>query len=277
MMTTRSLFFVLALSSAAAEAQPGSLDASFGIGGRVIDNATAFGADDARAVAVQTDGRVLVAGTSGSEDAQDFIVARYLANGTPDPDFGSAGQVLTSISAGNDIACALAVQPDGRIVAAGYTYRPEGLSFAMVRYETDGTLDDQFGLNGFVVTALNDGVTMQALAIALQGDRIILAGGGIAGFAMVRYTSAGDIDDTFGTDGLATCSFTAGNDLANGIAFQQDGRIILAGYSSGNADSIAVARFSSEGVLDAGFGTNGRARAAGAGGSAIGRALVVDA
>lgn len=258
-------------------AQAGALDPGFAIGGRSTTNVLAGAYDEAWAVALQPDGGVLIAGTSGFEDMQDLALVRLLANGQLDMDFGDNGRVLTSVAPGNDVARAVAVRPDGSIVIAGYASRPEGLCFVLAAYQSNGDPVQDFGSNGVVVTDLAGGATLQGMALALQGDHILLAGGGNAGFAVVRYDASGAVDPTFGTDGLATCSFTGGNDLAAGIGFQSDGRIVCAGYSSGNADSIAVARFSVDGLLDASFGVNGRARAAITSGGTIGRGLAIDA
>src|SRR5205823_5199649 len=128
----------------------GSLDTTFGSGGTVTTN---FGPgatyDDADGVAIQSDGKIVVAGTcnrGGSDNV--FAVARYNADGSLDSTFGSGGTVTTDFGLGgsDDSAYAVALQPDGKIVAAGATYLG-GVpgDFALARYNPDGTLDSTFG------------------------------------------------------------------------------------------------------------------------------------
>ena len=124
----------------------GALDASFSGDGKVTTDVTA-GNDPGQAVAVQSDGKVLVAGfgtlTGGS---QDFTLVRYNADGTPDSGFGTSGQVTTDFDSGADAAFGVAVQSDGKIVVAGFaTVTGSGKDFALARYNDDGTLDDTFG------------------------------------------------------------------------------------------------------------------------------------
>src|SRR5439155_8699659 len=135
----------------------GSVDLTFGSGGRVV---TDFGGDDtAFALAVQPDGKIVVAGVSTGGGTMDFALARYDSDGALDTTFGSGGRVVTDLggnggNGGNDEAFALVVQPDGRLVAAGASTAAGSLDFdfALARYNTDGTLDATFGTAGQVVT-----------------------------------------------------------------------------------------------------------------------------
>lgn len=245
-------------------AQPGSLDVTFsGDGIQTTDVGGGATYDQAYAVAVQPDGAILVAGTSGYESAWDFGVVRYLMDGTPDQAFGNGGRVTAPVGLGDDVARAVVVRPDGRILLGGYTYTDQGIAFALVRLNADGSLDQGFGTDGHVITVTPVDVTLQARTMALQPDgRIILAGGGSAGFAIMRYTESGIPDSTFDDDGLVTIHFSNGNDQCTALAVQPDSRILLVGYSNGlQSDSVAMARLEPDGTLDDTFGNGGIVRA----------------
>ncbi len=267
MIKTLPFCLVLLFCSPNAWAQVGTLDPSFGTGGLVTTDVGSGTYDDAYAVLLQPDGKIIAAGTSGYEDAQDLAVVRYMPDGTLDPEFGTDGKTTVSVAYGNDIATCLALQADGKIIVGGYSYLVD-ISFVLTRLNADGTLDTGFGANGLVNTAI-DGNTSIGKGLAVQADgKILFAGGGFGGFALVRYDSDGTLDASFGTDGLALCPFAGSSAQANAIAVQSDGLIVLAGYaSSKGGDSIAVARFDTAGVLDPAFGTDGKVQAAWPGGS----------
>src|SRR5581483_4459314 len=130
----------------------GTLDPSFAAGGvRTFDLAGGF--ERARAVALDGDGRIVLAGFSRVTSGEDFAVARLLADGTPDATFGTGGVVITSIGPFDDRAAGVVVQPDGRIIAAGYTKSTANRDVALVRYESDGRLDATFGAGGIAIAA----------------------------------------------------------------------------------------------------------------------------
>ena len=186
----------------------GVLDPTFGTGGSVT---TDFGGSDvANAVALQTDGKIVVAGTSSG----NFAVARYTADGVLDATFGTGGLVTTDFG-GDELANAVAIQPDGRIVAAGWNVLagfpnfPD--NFVLARYTTDGVLDPTFGSGGRVTTDFG-GRYDRAHAMAIYPDgRIIVVGesfssfgGNSSDYSLARYTASGTLDPTFGSGGLVT-------------------------------------------------------------------------
>ncbi|MFC8450639.1 calcium-binding protein [Kitasatospora sp. NPDC057223] len=221
-------------------AADGSLDTGFGTGGRVTTDFSG-GADQARAVAVQPDGRIVAAGYTGNSVGDyDFALARYTANGSPDTGFDGDGKVTTSFG-GVEFGHAVAVQPDGRIVAAGYT----GGDFALARYNTNGSLDGGFGTGGRVTTDF--GRSEVAYAVAVQSDgRIVVAGDTVAvdlsDFALARYNVNGSLDTGFSGDGRVTTDFNGGLDHGLATAVQSDGRILAAGYG-GPGHDFALARY----------------------------------
>ena len=166
----------------------GSLDAGFGTGGKVL-TAVGSGSDDANAVALQSDGKIVVAGYSFNGANNDFALVRYNTDGSLDTSFDGDGKVITAIGTTSDAATAVAIQSDGKIVAAGVG----GNTFALVRYNTDGSLDMSFGTGGKVTTAIGSGDIAHAVAIQSDG-KIVAAGYSYNGdavstvdFALVRY------------------------------------------------------------------------------------------
>jgi len=249
--------FVALGGPAIALAAPGDLDPSFGTAGTVI---TSFGGTDvASAVAIQPDGKLVVAGRTNIAGNTVFALARYNATGGLDPAFGTGGLVTTDFGS-TDQAFAVALQGDGKIVTAGR----RGSDVIVARYNADGTQDTLFGATntpGRVVT--NFGATEQALAVVLQPDgKIVVAGrtnkpapNGNFDFALARYEAAGTLDLTFGTLGLVTTDFGGSVDRAFAMALQPDGKLVVVGDSDAN---FALARYNSDGSLDGGFGAGGK-------------------
>ncbi len=180
--------------------------------------------------------------------------------GDLDPNFGADGMVTTDVGPDVDSADAIAIQPDGKILAAGEI--AYGAAFGLVRYNPNGTLDATFGDAGIVAT---DIAPSGAYAIALQADgKIVVAGGGRR-FALVRYTPDGTLDPTFDGDGVVTTNFNPYYDLAYAVAIQADGKIVAAGVSSIESRTFIQttprplsARYNTDGNLDTSFGGDGR-------------------
>src|SRR5262245_25334602 len=151
------------------EVPAGSLDTAFGVGGlATVSFTTSPFTDQGMAVALQADGKVVVAGTV----ANNFGVARFNADGSLDTSFGSGGLVVTDIAGGNDLCQGVVIQADGKIVVAGGAANgATGTDFALVRYNPDGSLDSSFGSGGIVVTPFGTtGSFDMANAVALQAD-----------------------------------------------------------------------------------------------------------
>ena len=232
----------------------GSGDASF-----VIDppytESLSFGA-----VALQADGKIVVAGHeyNYATDDGDFFVARHNPDGSRDNTFSGDGIVTIDFGGHDDRAKALVVEPDGKIVVAGYSVELDtedapSRDFALARYKPDGTLDPTFSGDGKRTT---DFAEDTARDIALQPDGKIVVGGSASGdIAVARYDSDGSPDSSFSGDGKVTAGFTgAPGDPGGGIAIQPDGKIVAAGGTSGD---FALARFDPNGSPDATFGGDG--------------------
>jgi len=242
----------------------GSKDSGFGTGGIVI-TPIGSGDDFAYAVAVQPDGKIVVAGSSkDSYNKNVFAVVRYNADGTLDSTFLGGGKVTLAIGSTDDVAYGVAVQSDGKIVAAGSSFKGSGYDFALVRYNTDGTPDSLFGTGGIVTTAIGSSYDV-ARAVAIQPDQKIVAVGysdsGATGydFAAVRYNTDGTLDSGFGSGGMATISIGTTYDYGWAAAIQSNGKIVEAGgynHASGNF-RFALARYDTNGMPDSLFGTAG--------------------
>jgi len=244
----------------------GSLDTAFGSNGKVT---TDFGStsDHAWSVAVQTDGKIVVAGYSDQGDTDyDFALVRYHTDGSPDDTFGTGGKVTTDFGFSYDRAVAVAVDPDGKIVVAGYSDQEDtGHDFALARYNGDGSLDTTFGTDGLVTTDFGS-ATDDAWAVAVQADRKIVAAGfsGQDGtghdFALARYNTDGSLDTAFDADGRVTTDFGSSRDYAYGIALQEDGKIVAVGFSDqgGTGDDFALARYNTDGSPDTAFDADGK-------------------
>src|SRR6185437_7247106 len=226
---------------------------SFGAGGTVTTDIRGTDSSDAAwSVALQPDGKLVVAGSTAGPSGDAFALARYTPTGALDTTFGSSGRVITGFGGDQDWAQAVAVQADGKIVAAGKTGHQccgGTFDFALARYTAGGTLDTTFGTGGKVTTDFA-GSTDNAHALVIQADGKILAGGerlpgGNASgasfdFALARYQPGGALDPAFGAGGLVTTDFPGHNDHAYALALQQDGRVVAAGDSS---PDFALARY----------------------------------
>jgi uncharacterized delta-60 repeat protein len=247
----------------------GSLDPAFGDGGKVSTEFTSQ-ADWANDMALQPDGGIVVAGTAGFNR---FAVARYLPDGTLDPTFSGDGKVMTDFTLGlrEESAEAVAIQPDGRIVAAGFSYKNR-FRFAVARYLPDGTLDPTFSGDGRAVATFTAGDLGQAVAVQPNG-KIVVGGMGTGGrTALARYLPDGTLDPAFSGDGKLTTTFGPGIASANDLAIQPDGMIVAAGEAgspyfvisrtaasfSAGGGRVAVARYRPNGKLDASFSGDGK-------------------
>lgn len=240
----------------------GDLDPTFGDGGIAIEE-TDFGtSDQAEAVAVQSDGKIVVAGFNSFGLDATFGVYRFNTDGTLDSSFGDNGQAFTDISPALDEAAAMVIQRDGKIVLGGFTDSADTkLDFALVRYNTDGSLDSTFGTNGLVTTNFvrfgvdgNDSIA----ALAIQEDNKIVAAGTTANpssdFAVARYNEDGTLDKNFGTDGRVITNLPSNSfDLAFDVLIQSDGKVVV----GGNGGNATLVRYESDGTLDSTFGVGG--------------------
>ncbi len=253
-----SLVFALALPVGA---EPGDLDLTFNGTGKLVFRTPGAAGAIATAIAVQRDGKIVIAGNSIFGDISppsnsDFVVARFNPNGTPDTRLNGTGIVTTDLKY-NDWASAVVIQSDGRIVVGGSSYSQSGddPAFVLVRYRANGSLDTTFAGTGQVNTPISVGWPF-GTHLALQSDgKIVLAGsvepsgGGRTEIAVLRYHPNGTLDTTFGGTGVVTTSLGSRSADPCGVAVQPDGKIVVGGSS--------IARYHADGTLDTTFGHSG--------------------
>ncbi|HSB11392.1 MAG TPA: hypothetical protein VLM38_18030 [Blastocatellia bacterium] len=232
----------------------GSLDASFGTAGKVHTDFNSGSSDIAYATVIQSDGKIIAAGPV----AGNFGLARYNPDGSLDPSFGYSqnGKVSIDFNGHEDLAYAMALQSDGKIVVAGYAFNQANTNrdFALARFDGNGTLDASFGVGGRVTNDFNQGPDV-VCGVAIQPDDKIVATGSAWGFAgrdfgLARYNTDGSLDPSFGAAGKVQTDFFGRDDWAWGMALTSNGRIVTAGYAIGseNAD-FAVACYKAFSVV----------------------------
>jgi uncharacterized delta-60 repeat protein len=243
-------------------ARPGSLDTSFHApDGFVLFNGAAGSKDRGVEVAVQDDGKIVVLGYSNNSRNEDLLLTRYTAGGDLDRGFGTNGTVLYD-GGGNDRGLGLALQPDGKILATGYTYAGKQRDVLLLRYEQNGTLDPSFGNGGVVMYSSAGNATDIGFGIAMQADSGIIVVGETASLTsqdalVLRYTPAGIPDARFGTGGVATYG-GAGMDRAFAVAVEPDGKIVVTGSTVRDAkDDVLLFRLNAGGMRDTAFGNGG--------------------
>jgi uncharacterized delta-60 repeat protein len=252
----------------------GPLDPTFGAGGTVQTNLPADADIQLMRSVRQADGKIVAAGTVAGLHGRDIALERFNTDGSLDTTFGRGGQVETPLL--NDyygFGVGLALQADGKIVVADTSLG----QFITLRYNTDGSMDGSFGPGGYVLSTFSDGGEADAVAVQADG-KIVVAGDEGAGGALVRYNPDGTLDATFGSGGKAIISAIGQN---SDVALQADGKIVAAGTLSesifgkvlptgtlgltsisgvvgfGYSETVALARYNTDGSADAGFGNNG--------------------
>ncbi|MES2835964.1 MAG: T9SS type A sorting domain-containing protein [Bacteroidota bacterium] len=240
-------------------AQAGRLDGSFSTDG--VHTTDFYNSNEiGNSIAVQSDGKIIVAGYSFNGSNNDFALARYNKNGTLDITFSGDGKVTTDFSNNDDFGNSVAMQADGKIVVAGYSTGTTS-DFALSRYNTDGTLDNTFSIDGKLTTDFSN-TDDKAYSIAIQADsKIVVVGYSVdssSDFAIARYNTNGTLDNTFSLDGINTTDFFYGDDKSFSVAIQSDGNIVVAGYGTKTNSDFAVARYNANGMLDNSFSEDGK-------------------
>ena len=242
----------------------GSLDASFS-GDGIFTLDFGFGSAEAFDIAIQPDGKIVVAGTASNGSNKDFALVRLNPDGSLDTSFSEDGKVLTDIRGSNDEAFSISVQPDGKLVVAGQSDLTGGnYDFTVVRYTTNGVLDRDFSGDGITTTDFN-GFHDRAYKVLIQPDAKILAAGTSepvapnslvnSDIAVARYNSDGSPDLSFSRDGKTTTDLAGGYDQGFDAALLPDGRFVVGG---GVAGDFALIRYASNGSPDSSYSGDGK-------------------
>src|SRR5688572_6770422 len=249
----------------------GSLDTSFGGGTGIVFTDYANGLDQANTMVTLADGKMLVAGRATMSNDSDFALARYNADGSLDTSFGVNGLVTTNLGSTQDIAFALAVQSDGRIVLAGQTQSVStDFDFALVRYNSDGSVDMSFGTDGAVVADFHGLLDVGREVAIDSAGRIVVAGTASDPnysyrVGAMRFDASGLLDPSFDGDGKAVYALTESDGVSyyeteiNAMKIADDGKLVLGGYAFSmntfEANALLV-RMNADGSLDATFGSD---------------------
>ncbi len=247
----------------------GVLDTTWGTTGKLITSVSSSSSatSAARAMAVQPDGKVLLAGDCWNGLANDFCSVRYSPTGVLDTTWGTLGKLITSFGSVNSYVDrhAIAVQPDGKVLLAGSCSSGGKITFCSVRYLSTGVPDPTWGAMGIPLMTPIGNSADYPNAIAVQPDgKVLLAGNCLIGatndFCSVRYLSTGAADPTWGTAGQLTTSIGSNDDFAYAVAVQPDGKVLLAGrcLNASSAYDFCSARYSPSGVLDSTWGVAGK-------------------
>ncbi|MBP7477046.1 MAG: T9SS type A sorting domain-containing protein [Chitinophagales bacterium] len=259
-ITTLSTWMLSILFSIQSFAQDGTLDPTFGVGGKVT---TDLGLEGVMAIAIQSDGKIVAAGTYKNGVNLDFGIARYKTNGTLDSSFSGDGIQFTDFNSSDDEAFNLAILPDGKIIVVGYTYKSNLTlnDYAIAKYNSDGSLDNTFGTSGKVITDIDDDI---AKFIKVMSDGKFFVGGNISTnprFTLAKYNSNGTLDLSFNTTGYIETdlsSISSENLEANSMVIQTDNKIVVCGTEiSGSTQKGIYVRYLANGKQDSTYGTNG--------------------
>jgi uncharacterized delta-60 repeat protein len=248
----------------------GSLDTSFSYDGKVTPNIDWIGITEGNCLTVLQNGQILLAGDSDEIGFYypDFTLLRYNSNGSLDSTFGSAGKVTTDIGLHSyDSMTSMTLQSDGKILAAGVIKQHLGTNsdwdFALVRYNSNGSLDSSFGSGGKVITDIGLHSDDYMGSMTLQNDGKILSAGYTdnsfdSDLALVRYNSDGCLDASFGNGGIVTTNIGL-HDEADSMTLQSDGKILIVGYQrvDGCDSNFFLIRYNSDGSIDTSFGSAG--------------------
>jgi uncharacterized delta-60 repeat protein len=243
----------------------GHLDPTFDGDGQVITD-FAGSSEQAFGLARQADGKLVAAGytdlvTPGG--GKVFALARYLPNGSLDPSFGTGGRVLTNIAASDEeMANAVLIQPDGRIVAGGSMRVGGRHLFLVARYEANGTLQQTYTLRDFDSPAGFSDARINALSLGPDGKLVaagtaVLLHGGNAVMAVARYDAGGGLDASFGSSGQATIAACSGASIGNAVLIQAGKPVVAGQCVAGGSGLFALARLTTTGTLDTSFGLGG--------------------
>jgi len=241
----------------------GSVDSSFSQDSGQISTNYGDVSYDGYSMALDNEGRIVVAGYAHTSLVSSFAITRYSSDGSIDTSFGENGNITTDITTGSESGQSVLIDSSNHIIVAGYAYNGVNYDFAITRYNNDGGLDTSFGNNGKVITDLTNNNERGYSVVMDSSNHIVVAGYAYNGvnndFAIARYNSDGSLDTSFGNNGKVTTDFSAGSDNGQSVLIDGNGDIVVAGYVlNGSYYDFAIARYNSDGSLDTSFGNNGK-------------------
>jgi len=229
----------------------GTLDQSFGVNGIVKTN-FGYTFEFAYGVAIQPDDKIIAVGSGDGSVA----LTRYQTDGIPDSSFGVNGKTITPFDSTFSMATSVVLQPDGKIVVAAAAGAP--YDFVVIRYNSNGSLDSSFGINGKTITKLTEDQDLPCSVLLQKDGKIILAGNAASDFALVRYQQNGKLDKSFGINGIAI-NGRGHNGSAGAAALQADGKILLLGTKANDSTQYGIiVRYKPDGSIDTSFNHTGR-------------------
>lgn len=245
----------------------GTLDTTFNGTGKVTGN---LATDETRSVAIQADGKIVVLGFKYDFAAHtsEYFLLRYNSNGTLDTTFNSTGVVLASINKNkSNRPCTVKIQTDGKIVLSGTSYLTYNNDIAILRFNTNGTLDTTFNETGKVTSGILANGSDDLGKLAVQSDGKILATGYTTTYnlSVVRYNANGSLDTSFNNKGIVTDNFAhpyyTNQPSATAVLSQTNGKVLLIGNYLGNSNTgeIFIRRYNANGSIDNTFGNSGTA------------------
>ncbi|MCU7863397.1 MAG: DUF4347 domain-containing protein, partial [Candidatus Thiodiazotropha sp. (ex Lucinoma borealis)] len=237
---------------------------TFNDGDGIVTTAVGSGTDEGYGVIVQPDGKILVTGSTHNGSDDDITLTRYNVDGTLDTGFGGGdGIVTTNLGSVFETGLSVALQADGKVLVTGNYYNGANIDIALLRYNSDGTLDTSFGGGDGIVTTGIGSNQDYGQSVTIQVDGKILVGGWTdnvidSDFALLRYNSDGTLDASFGGgDGIVTTSISSSFDAGASVAVQADGKILVGGHSTNGTYDFALMRYNADGSLDTSFDIDG--------------------
>ncbi len=253
-----SFFIILFLSIFFGYSQ--TLDSSFGINGKVIHSFSNSYTASHQSCFLQNDGKILNVGYAYEGNyLSTILVTRHLSDGTLDTTFDNDGSLIFTYGQNYEEANSIMQLANDKIVVGGATFG----NAVITMLNNDGSFDSSFGTNGkkFITTGQGNGSKIEKILQQPDGGILVFGrihNGNDFDFMVSRLNIDGTFDETFGSNGIVMIPISNFHDFATDAAFQNDGKIVIAGHSTGSQDSISVIRINTNGTLDTTFATNGK-------------------
>lgn len=240
--------------------EDGTLDAGFGVGGKIVTSLSTYYRDRCTAVAVRSDGKIIAVGqVTSNTGVNECMVGRYASNGMLDASFAGSGRILFPLAADGGDANAVCLGAGGNIIVAGRGQDGSRSDFAVARLTEEGALDSSFR-GGWMTSSFGENDLPWDASVQSDGKILVCGGAGFppsGHITVARYSQTGEIDESFGTQGKARAYVAGRSSYASRIALQPDGKMVVIGNTS-LRDCWAIVRFLADGTLDSTFGEGGR-------------------